>query len=79
MTMFDHDGGRGVKNSENLTTWYMDAPFYCFHVCKIKDKITTKIDCIIVVRTPDDSSVLRTNLLIHTNRMIRKSELIQLL
>ena len=26
MTMFDHDGGRGVKNSENLTTWYMDAP-----------------------------------------------------
>ena len=26
MTMFDHDGGRGVKISENLTTWYMDAP-----------------------------------------------------
>ena len=26
MTMFDHDGGRGVKISENLTTWYMDGP-----------------------------------------------------
>ena len=26
MTMFDYDGGRGVKISENLTTWYMDGP-----------------------------------------------------
>ena len=26
MTMFDHDGGRGVKIPANLTTWYMDAP-----------------------------------------------------
>ena len=25
MTMFDHEG-EGVKISENLTTWYMDAP-----------------------------------------------------
>ena len=30
MTMFDHDGGRGVKISENLTTWYMDAPIKTF-------------------------------------------------
>ena len=27
MTMFDHDGGGGVKIFENLTTWYMDAPY----------------------------------------------------
>ena len=27
MTMFDHEGGGGVKISENLTTWYMDAPY----------------------------------------------------
>ena len=26
MTMFDHEGGGGVKISENLTTWYMDGP-----------------------------------------------------
>ena len=27
MTTFDREGGRGeVKISENLTTWYMDAP-----------------------------------------------------
>ena len=26
MTMFDHEGGGEVKISENLTTWYMDAP-----------------------------------------------------
>ena len=26
MTMFDHEGGGGVKISENLTTWYIDAP-----------------------------------------------------
>ena len=30
MTMFDHDGGRGVKISENLTTWYMDEFFKLF-------------------------------------------------
>ena len=27
LTMFDHDGGRGIKISENLTTWYMIDPF----------------------------------------------------
>ena len=26
MTMFDHEGWRGVKISKNLITWYMDAP-----------------------------------------------------
>ena len=26
MTMFDHNGGKGVKIPENLTAWYMDAP-----------------------------------------------------
>ena len=26
MTMFDNDGGGGVKISKNLATWYMDAP-----------------------------------------------------
>ena len=27
MTTFDHEGGREVKISENLTTWYMNDPY----------------------------------------------------
>ena len=30
MTMFDHEGGGGVKISENLTTWYMKYDFSNF-------------------------------------------------
>ena len=26
VSMFDHNEGGGIKISENLTTWYMDAP-----------------------------------------------------
>ena len=33
MTMFDHEGGGGVKISENLTTWYIDAPVGNWKFC----------------------------------------------
>ena len=33
MTMFDHEGGGGVKISENLTTWYINAPVGNWKFC----------------------------------------------